>query len=184
MSRIESLRAELGGPHPAAATKVKNYLEPVVKGFIRRSPFAIMASSNASGDCDASPKGGLPGFIKVVDDRTLLIPDVGGNRLFQSYENFESNAKAGLVFIIPGMEVTARVNGQVRLVEGAELEAMAVQPEVSWTDANSCVVQAIMVAVDEAYLHCPRSFKFADLWNVETIQANAGLSVKDLRGVD
>ncbi len=180
MSRIDSLRTELGGPHPAAATKVKNHLEPLVQAFIRRSPFAVMASSNVAGDCDASPKGGLPGFIKVVDEHTLLIPDVGGNRLFQSFENFESNSKAGLVFMIPGVEVTARVNGRVRVVEPEELNDMAVRVETSWADDNTRIVQGILLHVDEAYLHCPRSFKFADLWNTDTIRANARLSLKDL----
>jgi len=159
---------------------VKDYLEPYVQAFIRRSPFVVMASSNADGDCDASPKGGLPGFIKVVDERTLLIPDVGGNRLFQSFENFESNPRAGLVFIIPGMEVTARVNGRVRVVEPQELEVMGLDPEVQWTDENSRLVQGLILTVDEAYFHCPRSFKFAGLWNVETIEANSKLSLKDL----
>ena len=179
MSRIEALRSELGGPHPAAAKKVKDHLEPHVQAFIRRSPFAVMASSNAAGDCDASPKGGLPGFIKVVDERTLLIPDVGGNRLFQSFENFESNPKAGLVFMIPGMEVTVRVNGRVRVVEPAQVEVMGLVPEVGYRDDNSVLVQGLLLTVDEAYFHCPRSFKFADLWNIGTIEANARLSIKD-----
>ena len=123
MSRIDALRAELGGAHPIAAKKVKDHLEPYVRAFIEHSPFAVMSSSNADGDCDASPKGGEPGFVKVLDDRTLLIPDIGGNRLFQSYQNFESNPKAGFLFLIPGMDVTVRVNGRVRVLEGDELKA-------------------------------------------------------------
>jgi PPOX class probable FMN-dependent enzyme len=180
MSRIDQLRDALGGAHPAAATKVKDRLEPLIQGFIQRAPFLVMASSSESGDCDASPKGGRPGFVKVLDERTLLIPDMGGNRLFQSYQNFESNPRVGLVFLIPGMEVTARVNGRVEVVEKEELEALALAPEVSWTDDNSRFVQGLRLNVDEAYLHCPRSFKFADLWNTETIAANADLSLKDL----
>jgi uncharacterized protein len=76
MSRIDTLRTELGGAHPLAATKVKDYLEPYVRAFIEHSPFAVMASSNANGDCDASPKGGKPGFIKVIDEayRTSTVP--------------------------------------------------------------------------------------------------------------
>ena len=114
MSRVEALREELGGVHPGAAKKVKDHLDDYLAGFISNSPFAVLATSNATGDCDASPKGGLPGFIKIVDERTLLIPDLGGNRLFQSYENFETNSKAGLIFMIPGMSVTVRVNGEQR----------------------------------------------------------------------
>jgi uncharacterized protein len=180
MSRIDTLRAELGGAHPLAATKVKDHLEPLVRGFITHAPFAVMASSNAAGDCDASPKGGKPGFVKVLDERTLLIPDVGGNRLFQTYQNFESNPKAGLVFIIPGTEVTARVNGRVEVVDRAGLADMKLSAEVLYTDDNSELVQAVVLKVDEAYLHCPRAFRFADLWNTATIEENAKRSLKDL----
>jgi uncharacterized protein len=182
MSRIDALRADLGGPHPLAATKVKDHLEPYVQAFIEHAPFAVLASSNADGDCDASPKGGLPGFIKVVDERTLLIPDIGGNRLFQSYQNFESNPKAGLLFMIPGMDVTVRVNGRISVVEADELRRRAIAPELLHADDNSGLVQGLLLAVDEAYFHCPRAFRFAELWNTETIAANRSRSIKDLQG--
>ena len=181
MSRIDTLREQLGGAHPAAATKVKDHLEPMLRGFIARSPFAVMATSNADGDCDASPKGGLPGFIKVLDERTLLIPDVGGNRLFQGYQNIESNPKVGLVFMIPGMDVTVRVNGRVEVLEPDELTSLEVQPEVHRPDGNAGLIQGLKLSIDEAYFHCPRSFQFADLWNPAGIEANAALSLKDLR---
>lgn len=180
MSRIDELRTALGGAHPVAATKVKDFLEPRLQGFVRRSPFAVMATSSGDGDCDASPRGGVPGFVKVIDERTLLIPDIGGNRLFQSYQNLESNPKVGLLFMIPGMDVTMRVNGRVRVVERAELESMGMTPEVLHPDGNSGLVQGLMLSVDEAYLHCPRSFRFAELWNTEAITRNSGLSLKDL----
>jgi PPOX class probable FMN-dependent enzyme len=181
MSRIDALRIELGGAHPVAATKVKDHLEPYVRAFIEQSPFAVLSSSNARGDCDASPKGGHPGFIKVIDDRTLLIPDVGGNRLFQSYQNFESNPKAGLLFLIPGMDVTVRVNGRIRVVEPDELRSRGIAAQVAKPDANSGLVQGLVLDIDEAYFHCPRSFQFADLWNTETIAANRARSIKDLK---
>jgi len=152
-----------------------------VRAFIERSPFAVMSSSNANGDCDASPKGGEPGFVKVIDDRTLLIPDIGGNRLFQSYQNFESNPKAGFLFLIPGMDVTVRVNGRVRVVEGEELKSQGVVPQVNNPDGNSGLIQGLLLDIDEAYFHCPRSFQFADLWDADTITANRGLSLKDLK---
>jgi predicted pyridoxine 5'-phosphate oxidase superfamily flavin-nucleotide-binding protein len=182
VSRIDALRTELGGAHPLAATKVKPHLEPYVRAFIERSPFAVMASSNAEGDCDASPKGGLPGFVKVLDARTLLVPDIGGNRLFQSFQNFESNPKAGFLFMIPGMDVTVRVNGRVRVVDRADLEARGVAPEVLNPDGNAGLVQGLLLDVDEAYFHCPRSFQFAALWNTEAIAVNAKKSIKDLKG--
>jgi uncharacterized protein len=180
MSRIDDLREKLGGAHPRAATKVKPYLEPLLQGFIANAPFLVMATSNEAGDCDASPKGGLPGFVRIVDDRTLLIPDLGGNRLFQGYQNFESNPKVGLVFMIPGMDVTVRVNGRVSVAEHDELTAMGLAPQTHFSDDNTRLVQGIRVSIDEAYFHCPRSFQFADLWNTETIAANRQRSLKDL----
>ena len=180
MSRIASMREELGGAHPLAANKVKDHLEPFVRAFIENAPFAIMATSDADGNCDASPKGGKPGFVKVLDDRTLLMPDVGGNRLFQSFENFESNAKAGFLFMIPGMDVTVRVNGRVQVVEKGEVTSLDVDVDVHNPDDNAVLVQGIKLEIDEAYFHCPRSMQFAELWSTEQIEANKARSIKSL----
>jgi PPOX class probable FMN-dependent enzyme len=180
-SRIDELREALGGSSERAATKVKDHLEPYVQAFIENAPFAVMSSSDAEGNCDASPKGGLPGFIKVVDERTLLVPDIGGNRLFQTYQNFESNPKVGLLFLIPGMDVTVRVNGRTRLLEPDSLDERGVEPELNWSDHNSGLVQGILLDIDEAYFHCPRSMQFANLWDTETIEANRQRSLKSLK---
>jgi|TARA_Y100000310_G_C20567820_1_gene756433 hypothetical protein len=180
VNRVEKLREEFGDIHPGAKTKVKDFLEAAVQGYIRNAPFAVLATSNAAGDCDASPKGGLPGFIKIIDDRSLLIPDNGGNRLFQSYQNVDSNPKAALVFMIPGIEVTARVNGRARFVERQELEDLNIEAEVHNADDNSMIVQGLMLNVDEAYFHCPRAFRFAELWNTDTIAKNADRSFKEI----
>ena len=180
MSRIEALREDLGGTHPLAAKKIKDHLEPWVQAFIAKSPFVVLSSSDAAGNCDASPKGGRPGFIKVLDDRTLLMPDIGGNRLFQSFTNFEANPKAGLLFMIPGMDATVRVNGRVNLLSADELAAQDLAPELFMTDDNSVLIQATTLSVDEAYFHCPRSFQFASLWDTDNIAANAKRSMKDL----
>jgi PPOX class probable FMN-dependent enzyme len=180
VGRIDELRQVLGGASERAATKVKDHLEPYVQAFIENAPFAVMSTADAEGNCDASPKGGLPGFIKVVDERTLLVPDIGGNRLFQSYENLESNPKVGLLFIIPGMNVTARVNGRVEVLEPEALAARGIEPELSWRDGNSGLIQGLLLHIDEAYLHCPRSMQFADLWNTATIQTNSTRTLKSL----
>lgn len=165
-----------------ASNKVKPFLEPYVRAFIENSPFAVMASSDGDGNCDASPKGGLPGFIKVVDDKTLLIPDIGGNRLFQSYQNFESNPKAGLIFMIPGISVTARVNGRIEVLGPDDVGKRGVEPELNNPDANAGMVQGSLLHIDEAYFHCPRSMQFAELWDTQTIEANSKRSLKDLAG--
>ena len=179
-SRIAALREELGGPHPLAAKKVKDHLDDYQMGFIRNAPIAVMASANGDGDCDASPKGGKPGFCRILDPRTLLIPDVGGNRLFQSFENFETNPKAGFVFMIPGMDVTVRVNGRVEVLEPDDAAAAGADADVHSPDDNATLVQGFKLHVDEAYFHCPRSFGFGDVWNPETISSNAARSIKQL----
>lgn len=180
MNRVEKLRQEHGDIHPGAKTKVKDFLEVPLQGYIRNAPFAVLSTSNADGDCDASPKGGLPGFVKIINEKSLLIPDNGGNRLFQSYQNVESNPKAALVFMIPGIEVTARVNGRARFVEQQELEELNIAAEVLNADDNSMLIQGLMLTVDEAYFHCPRAFRFAELWNTETIAKNAARSFKEI----
>jgi len=179
MSRTDQLREELGTPSRTARSKIENYLVPFVKNFIARSPFAVLATSDADGNCDASPKGGRPGFIKVVDDHTLLIPDLGGNRLFQSYANVEGNAKAGLVFMIPGQDITVRVNGSVDTVDRDEVGAMGVEPEVYRADKNTNMVQGLLLRVDESYFHCARSMMFSDLWNTHNIEANRRIKLSD-----
>ncbi len=181
MSRIAEMRDEMGGAHPLAAKKVVSHLEPYVRAFIENAPFAVMATSDADGNCDASPRGGQPGFVRVIDERTLLIPDFGGNRLFQSFENFESNPRAGFVFMIPGMEVTARVNGRVEVLEKEDMVDRGIEVSTFFEDENTILVQGILLHVDEAYFHCPRSMKFANLWDQETIAANSDRSIASLK---
>ena len=161
-----------GTPAGRAATKVVDYMSPYVQEFIRNSPFAIMASTNADGHCDASPKGGKPGFVRVLDDRHLLFPDVAGNKLFQSYQNMDSNPHVGLLFLIPGVNDTVRVNGKVAFVNREELDRQNVELSLYETDDNSKHLQGIIIDVEEAYGHCPRALKFSQLWNVDEITAN------------
>ncbi len=155
---------EFGFPAQRPATKVKGYLNDREKEFIGLSPFLVMATSGTDGSCDASPKGGLPGFVKILDDSTLLVPDVAGNRLFQSYINMNENPHVGLVFFIPGVRETVRVNGRTRIVSGDELRRLEVELEVNNPDDNSKVLQGIVVEIEESYGHCPRALKFSELW--------------------
>ena len=161
-----------GTPSDRARLKVIDTLSDDVQKFIQNSPFVVMATSNQHGQCDASPKGGTPGFVKVLDKKHLLLPDVAGNRLFQSYENIDTNPQVGLLFIIPGSDSTARVNGRARVVTKEELEKYEMTLSVQWTDDNTKHLQGLLIEVEEAYGHCPRAFKFANLWDSETIQQN------------
>ena len=155
---------EFGCPKGRAATKVVDYLDDRVREFIGQSPFLVMATSASDGTCDASSKGGKPGWVKILDDRTLLIPDVAGNKLFQSYQNMNENPNIALIFFIPGVPETVRVNGIVRIVDRTELDDMQVALEVFDPDENAKILQGVVVEIGEAYGHCPRALNFSRLW--------------------
>ena len=155
-----------------AATKVVDHMTPYVQEFIQNSPFVIQSSADADGNCDASPKGGKPGFVKILDEKHLVFPDVEGNKLFQTYQNLDSNPHVGLLFLIPGVNEVVRVNGRVTIVNQEELEKKDVEVALYEIDERSKHLQGIVIEVDEAYTHCPRALKFSDLWNTETISAN------------
>lgn len=155
---------QFGFPKKRPATKVKPRMSDKEMEFIRESPFLVMATSGADGSCDASPKGGKPGFVKVLDETRLLIPDVAGNRLFQSYLNMTHNPHVGLIFFIPGITDTVRVNGKSEFVTKDELNSLEIKLEVYNSDDNSKVQQGILVTVEEAYGHCPRALNFSKLW--------------------
>jgi len=162
-----------GEPQGAIKAKVQPVMDSVAQEFIKSSPFVVMATSNANGDCDASPKGGKPGFVKVRDEKTLILPDISGNKLFQSYENIEGNPKVGMIFVIPGCGVTVRVNGRANVVDLDELLEMGIDGEIFDPDDKAETLQALRIQVDEVYPHCPRAFKFSRLWDTDYIARNA-----------
>lgn len=163
---------QFGYPSGRAVTKLKDYMTPYVQEFIRHAPFMMMATSDTEGRCDASPKGGQPGFVQVLDERHLLVPDVAGNKLFQSYQNMDANPYVGLLFFIPGVNDTVRVNGKIIFVDKTELERQNVALSLYNLDDNSKHLQGFIVEVEEAYGHCPRALKFSQLWDVDTICQN------------
>ena len=161
-----------GYPKGRAVTKLKTYMTKYVQEFVKHSPFAVMATSDASGHCDASPKGGTPGFVRVLDEKHLLFPDVAGNKLFQSYQNVDANPYIGLLFMIPGINDTVRVNGKVSVVDKDDLDRRNIELSLYEYDDNSKHLQGMLVEVIEAFGHCPRAFKFSRLWDVDEITAN------------
>ena len=163
---------QFGEMSERARVKVKGEMSEFVQKFIQASPFVVMASSDPDGNCDASPKGGKPGFVKVIDDTRLLLPDVAGNRLFQSYQNMDDNPHVGLLFMIPGVNDTVRVNGTVTIVDREELERQKVELSLYWTDDNAKHLQGIIINVEESYGHCPRAYNFAKLWDTDQIAEN------------
>ena len=163
---------QFGEMSERARVKVKGEMSEFVQKFIQASPFVVMASSDPNGNCDASPKGGKPGFVKVIDGTRLLLPDVAGNRLFQSYQNMDDNPHVGLLFMIPGVNDTVRVNGTVTIVDREELERQKVELSLYWTDDNAKHLQGIIINVEESYGHCPRAYNFAKLWDTDQIAEN------------
>ena len=163
---------QFGDMSPRAKVKVRGEMTEFVQQFIAASPFVVLASADVDGHCDASPKGGKPGFVKVLDAQRLLLPDVAGNRLFQSYQNMDANPNVGLLFMIPGVNDTVRVNGTVSIVSRQELERQQVALSLYWTDDNARHLQGIIVNVQESYTHCPRAYNFAKLWDTEQIAEN------------
>lgn len=170
-----------GFPLERIANKMRDFLPEPIKAFIRESPFCVMASSSPDGRCDASPKGGKPGFVRILDDRHLLVPDVAGNRLFQSYQNMDANPHVGLVFFIPGLSEVVRVNGRVTIVDKQMLVSHDVEDSMFNPDGNRDVLQGIVIEVEEAYGHCPRAVNYANLWDAEIIEERRSSGAHPLR---
>ncbi len=165
---------KFGEPMELVRKKVQPFMNEMVQEFIRQAPFAVLATSSADGECDASPKGGQPGFAKVLDEKHLLIPDIAGNKLFQSYENVGGNGNAGLVFLLPGCDWTVRVNGRATVVDKADDQLTGIAPEVFAADENTKILQGLLIEVAEAFAHCPRAFTFSKLWDTQQITKARG----------
>jgi uncharacterized protein len=171
-----------GVPLERIQTKVKDFLPEPVKAFIAESPFLVMSTSDRQGRCDASPKGGEPGFVRILDDHHLLLPDVAGNKLFQSYLNMDENPHVGLVFFIPGISEVVRVNGRVTIVSREALDGHQVQRSMYNPDGDRAVQQGIVIEVEEAYTHCPRAMNYSRLWDEEEIRRRKQSGRHPLRG--
>lgn len=159
----DELNPRFGTPSVRAVGKVQPIVDEWSAAFIARAPFCILATASAEGACDASPKGGDPGFVVVADPHTLLIPDVKGNNLFFGVRNILENPHVGLLFLIPGENWTLRVGGRATIVDD---EATLARLRESLTRGQPSQL-AIKVEVEECFLHCPKSFTYSDLWNPE-----------------
>ena len=154
----QRLREIYGEPNERAVKKQLSRFDRYSRDFIARSPFLVVASSDPSGSCDASPKGDAPGFVQVVDDRTLLIPDRLGNNRVDTLANLVARPGVGLIFFVPGVNETLRVNGRARVTtDPALLEPLAVNGKVPRS--------VILVSADEIYFHCGKALIRSDLWN-------------------
>ena len=159
---VDELVSLLGSPGDRAATKGRPALLQVDRDWLAASPFCVMATSDADGNCDASPKGDPPGqLVHVVDDRTIAIAERPGNRRADGYKNILANPHVGLNFFIPGRGDTLRVNGRARLVSDAPFfDEMVVK--------GHRPILAVVVEIEEIFFHCAKAFLRSGLWKPET----------------
>ena len=154
------LRALIGEPAELTCAKISDRLNAMTRLFIERSPFVCLATSDLSGNCDLSPRGDPPGFVHILDERTLLLPERPGNRLADSLRNMLANPHVALLFVVPGVTDTFRVNGRTTITTDPELLA-------------PCAVEGkppslgILVDIDEAYTQCSKAFLRSHLWEAQ-----------------
>jgi PPOX class probable FMN-dependent enzyme len=153
----QELRALLGEPGPRAVQKERTSLDDHCRAYIAQAPFVLVGTSGADGRCDVSPKGDAPGFVRVLDDHRLIVPDRPGNRRLDGMRNLLVNPRVGLLFLVPGREETLRVNGRGVLTRDPALLALCA------TEGKTPLV-AIGVQVEECFMHCAKAFKRSNLW--------------------
>lgn len=157
VTTVEELVALLGETSEKNRTKETSRLTPLIRHFIAASPYVLMGTADEEGTCDVTPRGDRPGAILVLDDTTLVIPDRLGNRRIDSMRNIIANPHVGLLFIVPGTDETVRVNGRARITRDPDLLVRLAM------DGKTPKV-AIVVAVDQVFTHCARSFLRSKLW--------------------
>ena len=155
---LEQLREHYPPAQGRALSKQLDHLDPHCIAFIGLSPFAVLATGGAAGQLDASPRGGAPGFVHVLDRHTLLLPDAKGNNRLDSFSNIAETGRAGLLFMIPGVDETLRVNGEASLSDDAALLAL-------FAGERNPPRLVMRLRVAEAYLHCAKALMRSRLWD-------------------
>ena len=156
----------LGTPTPAAANKVRRELAPLDRDWLAASTLCFVATSNARGDLDVSPKGDPTGFAMVLDDTTVALPERPGNRRVDGFHNILENPHVGLIFLIPGRGDTLRINGTARLVTDAPwFDDMVVR--------GNRPILATVVDIDEVFYHCSKAFLRSKAWDADSWQPDA-----------
>ncbi|KPF46909.1 pyridoxamine 5'-phosphate oxidase family protein [Rhizobium sp. AAP43] len=157
------LRALFEPTHALALRKCQSQLGVHAQAFIRRAPFLCIGTQNPEGKADVSPRGDPAGFVQILDPQTIAIPDRPGNNRLDTLSNIIANPAVGLLFIIPGFDDTLRLNGRAQLsTDPVLLQRMAVDGKVPKL--------AIVVAVDEVFLHCAKAFRRSHLWDPDYLQ--------------
>jgi PPOX class probable FMN-dependent enzyme len=160
ISSTAQLRDLFGEPLPRVVAKEMPALDEATRAFIEAAPFLVVATTGEDGSCDAGPKGGPAGFVRVLTDARLLIPEFPGNRRFDGVQNLVARPGIGLLFVVPGISETLRVNGFARLTrEPALLEQCAIDNRLPWFVTD--------VEVRQVFSHCGKAFVRSHLWKPE-----------------
>jgi PPOX class probable FMN-dependent enzyme len=154
------LREILGSPSDLIVAKVTDRLNGLTRQFVERSPFVCVATCRPDGGLDISPRGDPAGFVRILDDRRLLIPERPGNRLADTLTNLLADPRIALLFLIPGVGDTFRANGRATVVDDPELLAPSAV-------GGRTPKLGVLVSIEEAFTHCPKAFIRSDLWNPE-----------------
>jgi PPOX class probable FMN-dependent enzyme len=178
---VRALRANYHEPSPGVLRKAIDHLDRGARSFLARSPFVVVATFGPGG-ADASPRGGPPGFVKVLDDHRLALGDLSGNNRLDTFANVVEHPRIALLFLVPGLGETLRVNGRATLTaDPAVLAATAIDGRVPRL--------ALGVDVDECFVHCAKAFRRAGLWDPSTWPApddvpSAAAILKEHVGID
>lgn len=157
---VEQLRDVIGEPNPMTGAKVAGELDIVSKDFLNGSPLVLVATRDASGNLDVSPKGDAPGFCQIEDDQTLLLPERPGNKLAYGFLNILETGKIGLIFLLPGVRETLRINGRATLTrDPAILENLS-------ADGRPALL-ATRIHIEECFMHCGKALIRSKLWQPE-----------------
>lgn len=159
---LDALRSLYPPPGERAVRKQLAALDRHCRRFVSLSPLLVISSASAAGRLDASPRGGEPGFVKVADDRTVLIPDSPGNNRLDTLANIVETGRAGLLFLVPGVDETLRVNGTAELSDEPALLELA-------RSERRLPKLVIRIGVEEAYLHCAKALMRSRLWSRESL---------------
>lgn len=173
IASADELRRHYRPPAKSTAEKKLDLLPPWIQTTIAASRFVVLATAGSDGAVTVSPRGGSDGFVTVLDERTLAMPDYPGNNLTDSLRNIIANPRAGLIFVIPGRDETIRVDGAAWVV--TDTDVLAACQRAGDRPAKA----AIVVEVREAFFHCPASFRRAELWNPPAWRPDASLDYGD-----
>ena len=161
VTTVDDLRAIVGHPNKYVANKIDKRLSAVQQDWLAHSPLGFVATSDAQGRVDVSPKGDPPGFVYVIDDSTIAIPERPGNKRVDGYLNVLQRPYVGTLFLIPGRGDTLRINGTARILADADyFDAMEVD--------GKRPILALEIDVEEVFFHCAKAFLRSDAWNPES----------------